>query len=92
MVNDIRPVARIILSLGLSCCLSACGMSAGVAQTSVPPPALEVNVSKVLEKRIQEWDEYSGKMEAVEAVDIRPRVSGYIDKVVFNEGKLVRQG
>jgi RND family efflux transporter MFP subunit len=90
MTNDIHWVARVALCLGLGCCLCACGKSSGVGQTA--PPAPEVNVAKVLEKKIQEWDEYTGKMEAVETVEIRPRVSGYIDKVAFTEGKLVKQG
>jgi RND family efflux transporter MFP subunit len=66
-------------------------MSSGGAQNTTPPVP-EVNVAKVLEKKIQEWDEYTGKMEAVETVEIRPRVSGYIDKVAFTEGRLVKQG
>lgn len=49
-------------------------------------------MAKVVEKRIQEWDEYTGKLEAVETVEVRPRVSGYIDKVAFTEGALVKQG
>ncbi len=71
--------------------LAACGKSSGGASAGAPPPP-DVNVAKVVEKRIQEWDEYTGKLEAVETVEVRPRVSGYIDKVAFTEGALVKQG
>jgi RND family efflux transporter MFP subunit len=39
-----------------------------------------------------EWDEYTGRTEAVESVQIRPRVSGYIDQITFREGQLVKPG
>jgi len=39
-----------------------------------------------------EWDEYTGRTEAVESVDVRPRVSGYIDRISFEEGQLVKPG
>jgi RND family efflux transporter MFP subunit len=41
---------------------------------------------------VSEWDEFTGRVEAVDAVEIRPRVSGYIKRVVFIEGKEVRKG
>jgi RND family efflux transporter MFP subunit len=83
-------VAAFLLWLSLCCSLAACGTRSAPQSAASAPP--EVNVAKVVEKRIQEWDEYTGKMEAVETVEIRPRVSGYIDKVAFTEGKLVKQG
>jgi RND family efflux transporter MFP subunit len=46
----------------------------------------------VLEKRVKDWDEFTGRLQAVETVEIRPRVSGYIDKVAFTEGSLVKRG
>jgi RND family efflux transporter MFP subunit len=46
----------------------------------------------VLEREITEWDEFTGRLEAVEQVEIRPRVSGYIKRVTFDEGKEVRKG
>jgi len=51
-----------------------------------------VSVAQVLEKRVKDWDEFTGRLQAVESVEIRPRVSGYIDKVAFAEGSLVKQG
>jgi RND family efflux transporter MFP subunit len=55
-----------------------------------PPPA--VTVAQVPERNITEWDEFTGRLEAVDAVEIRPRVSGYIRRIAFNEGNGVKQG
>jgi RND family efflux transporter MFP subunit len=60
------------------------------AQMAPPPPA--VSVAAVEERKITEWDEFIGRLEAVESVEIRPRVSGYIERVVFTAGKEVRKG
>ena len=65
----------------------ACGPKAPPA----PPPAA-VTVANVKEQEINEWDEFTGRIEAVDAVDIRPRVSGYIQRVAFAEGKEVSKG
>jgi multidrug efflux pump subunit AcrA (membrane-fusion protein) len=51
-----------------------------------------VTVARPLQKTITEWDEYTGRFAAVEHVEIRARVSGFIDTVNFNEGQLVKQG
>jgi multidrug efflux system membrane fusion protein len=67
-----------------------CGRSGGAAQAA--PPAPQVSVAAVVEKRVKDWDEFTGRFQAVETVEIRPRVSGYIDKVAFKEGGLVKQG
>jgi RND family efflux transporter MFP subunit len=51
-----------------------------------------VTVARPLQKTITEWDEYTGRFVAVEHVEVRARVSGFIDTVNFNEGQLVKQG
>lgn len=56
----------------------------------MPPPA--VSVAEVIEQPVTEWDELTGRLEAPESVEIRPRVSGFIDKVAFEEGALVKKG
>jgi RND family efflux transporter MFP subunit len=56
------------------------------------PPAFPVTVAPPLAKRIKTWDEYSGRFEAVARVELRPRVSGYVDQVNFKEGSTVQQG
>lgn len=60
------------------------------APTPPPPPA--VTVAEVPRRDITEWDEFTGRLEAVNAVEIRPRVSGYIRRVAFDEGNGVRKG
>jgi RND family efflux transporter MFP subunit len=56
------------------------------------PPLQAVTVAQVPEREIAEWDEFTGRLEAVDQVEIRPRVSGYITRVTFDEGKEVRKG
>jgi RND family efflux transporter MFP subunit len=58
---------------------------------SVPPPP-PVTVAHPLQKTITEWDEYTGRFTALESVEVRARVSGYIDSIHFNEGQFVKQG
>ena len=67
--------------------LSGCG-----SETPAPPPPPEVTVAEVKAEQITEWDEYQGEFEAVDAVEVRPRVSGYLKRVTFTEGKEVRKG
>ena len=55
-----------------------------------PPPA--VSVAKVVARDVQPWDEFTGRISAVETVELRPRVSGYIERVAFEEGREVRRG
>jgi multidrug efflux system membrane fusion protein len=57
-----------------------------------PPPLPAVTVAEVPEREITEWDEFTGRLEAVDQVEIRPRVSGYIKRVAFAEGSEVKKG
>lgn len=56
------------------------------------PPPPTVTVAPVAQQDITEWDEFTGRFEAVDAVEIRPRVTGYIQRVAFAEGREVRKG
>ncbi len=66
-------------------------LGCGSKQPAAPPPQA-VTVAEVPEREITEWDEFTGRLEAVDAVEIRPRVSGYIKRVAFAEGKEVKKG
>jgi RND family efflux transporter MFP subunit len=66
-----------------------CGCGKGANQAPPPP---EVIVAPVLNQRITDWDEYTGRFEAIDMVEVRPRVSGYIDQVLFREGQAVKKG
>src|SRR3977135_2582834 len=61
-------------------------------KSAPPPPPLPVNVLSVVEKEVNEWDEFTGRLEAVESVDIRPRVSGYITEIHFEAGVIAKKG
>jgi membrane fusion protein, multidrug efflux system len=56
------------------------------------PPSPQVTIAKPLASRVAQWDEFTGRFEAIERVDVRPRVSGYIDQVNFRDGSIVSQG
>lgn len=56
------------------------------------PPAMPVGVAEPLAKRVTQWDESSGRFEALASVEVRARVSGFIDKVEFRDGQLVKVG
>jgi RND family efflux transporter MFP subunit len=68
------------------------GLFACRSETPGPPPPPEVTVAEVQAEEITEWDEYQGEFEAVDAVEVRPRVSGHLIRVAFTEGKEVRKG
>ncbi|ARB44578.1 acriflavin resistance protein AcrA [Alloalcanivorax xenomutans] len=70
--------------------LAGCDARGEQEQAQMPPPA--VKVAKVLDDPVTLWDDFTGRVAAPETVNLRPRVSGYIDKVSFEEGELVEQG
>ncbi|HDR2733882.1 TPA: efflux RND transporter periplasmic adaptor subunit [Enterobacter ludwigii] len=67
------------------------GCDDGVAQNAVPQ-APAVSAADVVVKSISQWDSFNGRIEAVESVQLRPRVSGYIDKVNYTDGQEVKKG
>ncbi len=67
--------------------------AAGCKKKSAPQQApLPVNVVTAIEKEVNEWDEFTGRLEAVESVEIRPRVSGYITEIHFEAGAIIKKG
>ena len=68
--------------------LTGCARKAD--QAKPPPPS--VTVAPVEQKQIVEWDEFTGRIEPVESVEVRPRVSGYIQEVRFQSGQMVKKG
>jgi RND family efflux transporter MFP subunit len=67
---------------------------AGCKKASVTeqPAALPVSFVTVIEKEVTEWDEFTGRLDAVDSVEIRPRVSGYITEIQFQAGAIVKKG
>ncbi|WP_028202643.1 efflux RND transporter periplasmic adaptor subunit [Paraburkholderia nodosa] len=72
--------------------LGAIRLDSHPAVAAEAPPAPEVDVAAVLNRTITDWQSYSGRMAAVEKVEIRPQVSGTIVSVNFRDGALVKQG
>ena len=69
--------------------LTGCDSKPPEAAGPPPPP---VTVARPLQKKITEWDEYTGRFMAVETVEVRARVSGFIDSIHFKDGQIVKQG
>ena len=55
-------------------------------------PIATVSVSRPIVEEIIEWDEYTGRFDAVDTVDVRARVSGYLDQIAFKDGQMVQKG
>jgi multidrug efflux system membrane fusion protein len=90
-INKLHAIFMVVCSSLIVCSpliVAGCGKSGG---PQAPPPP-QVSVAQVIEKRVKDWDEFTGRLQAIETVEIRPRVSGYIDKVAFTEGSLVKRG
>ncbi|ARP79702.1 efflux transporter periplasmic adaptor subunit [Bordetella genomosp. 9] len=68
------------------------GHGTNTATAAGAPPAAPVDVAEVVERSITDWQSYSGRLEAVDRVEIRPRVSGTLVAVHFKDGSLVRKG
>ncbi|MGH6762124.1 MAG: efflux RND transporter periplasmic adaptor subunit [Phyllobacterium sp.] len=66
--------------------------AAAVAEQEAPPPAVPVTVSTVERRDVMTWNEFSGRLEAIDRVQIRSRVAGAIQSVHFREGALVKAG
>jgi len=70
--------------------LSACGRNEAAVPHAAPLP--QVTVAQAISRQVTEFDEFTGRFEAVERVEVRPRVSGYISSVNFTDGSEVKKG
>src|SRR5262245_36575095 len=82
-----RPLLYVLA--GWCVLLSACQQQQAAAPPAPPP---KVAVSQPVVRDVVEWDEYTGRLDAVESVEIRARVSGYLQSVHFTDGAIVKQG
>src|ERR1043166_9449763 len=78
------PVAS---ALAAALVLSSC---AGRPAPAPPPP--KVKVVAPVAREITEWDEYTARLDAVDSVEVRPRVSGYLQSIHFQDGAIVKKG
>jgi RND family efflux transporter MFP subunit len=93
MRRSLSIAAAIGLAVAAALTVSGCGSDAAAQAAggaAMAPP--QVDVAQVISKKVQEFDEFTGRFEAVERVEIRPRVSGYIASVNFAEGREVKKG
>ncbi len=84
-------LASLVSVVALSLAGCAQNHAAESAAAAAPPPP-QVSVAQVVQKSVTEFDEFTGRFEAVERVEVRPRVSGYIASVNFVEGREVNKG
>jgi membrane fusion protein, multidrug efflux system len=86
-----RPIKWLFFVSGLfAVAISLSGCKDAIAVSAVQPA--DVDVAPVLVKPIRYWDEFNGRISAIGSVEIRPRVSGYVDRVAYREGDEVRRG
>jgi len=83
-----RLSARILSVSLLAGLVAACGQQQ--APPTPPPPA--VTVAKPQQQEVVDFDEYVGRFLAIDSVEVRARVSGYLDKVHFQDGQMVKEG
>lgn len=84
------PLATAALAAVLT--LSGCAGDAAAQHADMPPPAPQVTVARVIARTVTDSETFSGRFSAVDHVDIRPRVSGYISSVNFVDGSVVHKG
>jgi len=84
-----RAGAGLVMAAAVA--LAGCGQNAPQAQGG-PPPAPAVTVAKPVQQTVVEHDEYVGRFVPVDSVEMRARVSGYLDRIHFTDGQLVQQG
>lgn len=89
---EVRPARRerTLLSIGIFLLAAGCGGGGGNGPPG-PPPA-GVGVAEVLVEPIVEWDDFTGRIQAVNTVELKPRIAGYLDQVLFEEGAVVEAG
>src|SRR6478672_11569074 len=87
---DIHRLRRLApLGLGIALALSGCSDK---PQQQAAPPAPPVTVAQPVKRTVTDWDEFTGRFEAVEEVQVRSRVGGFVTSVEFRDGAIVRSG
>ncbi len=86
-----KPALTLTILAVVSATLSACARNEAAQNPAAGAPP-QVTVAQVISKPVTEFDEFTGRFEAIDRVEIRPRVSGYISSVNFTEGSEVKKG
>jgi RND family efflux transporter MFP subunit len=90
LMPTLRSVRLLTILLPLVPALAACGQSQSQPQAAPPPP--QVTIAKPTSKMIADQDEYVGRFVAVESVEVRARVPGYLEAIHFQDGQMVKAG
>ena len=90
--TNIRNVLAKLAALALAAAVSASFSGCGKEGLNAARPAPEVLVAKPSKKTFEIWDEYTARIEPLEFVELRSRVSGYLEKILFKEGQIVKEG
>ena len=85
-----RNSALLVFALPVSFLLLQACTRAAAQPASAPPP--KISVAEVVSREVVEWDEFTGRLDAVNSVAIRPRVSGFVSAIRFDEGSMVKKG
>ncbi len=91
LMPTLKSLRRLIIPLLLVPLLAACGQSQSQPQAAAPSPP-QVTIAKPTSKRIADQDEYVGRFVAIELVEVRARVPGYLEAIHFQDGQLVKAG
>ena len=86
-LHSLRGLAPLIVLLAVT--LSGCGDKPPAQAAAAPPP---VTVAQPTKRTVTDWDEFSGRFEAVEEVQVRARVGGFVTSVEFRDGAIVHTG
>ncbi|MCD9007157.1 efflux RND transporter periplasmic adaptor subunit [Luteimonas sp. XNQY3] len=84
-----RALAATGLAVAVALVIAGCDTQ---AQDQAQPPPPDVGVAAVLSEQVQDWNDATGRIAAIESVELRPRVSGYVQRVAYAEGDEVKQG
>jgi RND family efflux transporter MFP subunit len=90
LLPPIRGVRSLAAGLALATLLASCGDNQQQKAAAPPPPT--VTVAKPTKRTVVDYDEYVGRFVAVNSVEVRARVSGYLEQVNFKDGQTVKQG
>jgi len=85
-MNRYKSLGVVVMGLAL---LAGCDKA---GSKSAPPITPTVSIAQPIPRKVNEWDEFTGRLASPETVEVRARVSGYIDKIHFKEGSDVKQG
>src|SRR5204862_3212960 len=86
-------ISLVLLGIVSAAALAVSGCARNeAAEQKAMPPSPQVTVAAAISRKVTEFDEFTGRFEAVERVEVRPRVSGYISSVNFTDGSEIKKG